>query len=213
MDQEAIIQYITDTFTGIEVLRPTDGPGAGDTFVFYDPQHNLDPAHRQPFATIVTKDYGGFDDASHLNRPDVFRLNIGVSRDTFRALFGPASSAESDQSTAYDFAALDRLMPHPVYAPQSFACSTQARTPSQPSGPCWPTPTPESPPGMPAVRPLPTEHRYIIVGGRMPVDREINRQPPPVCPLYKKPLYRTATGSCAGLPLTATPMPSAMRRP
>jgi len=122
MDQEAIIQYITDTFTGIEVLRPTDGPGAGDTFVFYDPQHNLDPAHRQPFATIVTKDYGGFDDASHLNRPDVFRLNIGVSRDTFRALFGPASSAESDQSTAYDFAALDRLMPHPVYAPQSFVC-------------------------------------------------------------------------------------------
>jgi len=45
-----------------------------------------------------------------------------VSRDTFRALFGPASSAESDQSTAYDFAALDRLMPHPVYAPQSFVC-------------------------------------------------------------------------------------------
>jgi len=87
-----------------------------------DPQRNLDPAHRLPFATIVTKDYGDFDDASHLNRPDVFRLNIGVSRDTFRALFGPAPSAESDQSTPYDFAAVDRLMPHPVYAPQSFVC-------------------------------------------------------------------------------------------
>jgi len=122
MDQEAIIQYITETFTGVEVVRPTDGPGAGDTFFFYDPQRNLDPAHRLPFATIVTKDYGDFDDASHLNRPDVFRLNIGVSRDTFRALFGPAPSAESDQSTPYDFAAVDRLMPHPVYAPQSFVC-------------------------------------------------------------------------------------------
>ncbi len=122
MDQEAIIQYITGTFTGIEVLRPTDGPGAGDTFVFYDPQHNLDPAHRQPFATIVTKDYGGFDDASHLNRPDVFRLNIGVSRDTFRALFSPPVGAQSDRGGTYDFAALDRLMPHPVYAPQSFVC-------------------------------------------------------------------------------------------
>jgi Family of unknown function (DUF6194) len=52
----------------------------------------------------------------------VFRLNIGVSRDTFRALFGPAPSAESDKSTTYDFAALDRLMPHPVYAPQSWVC-------------------------------------------------------------------------------------------
>ncbi len=122
MDQDAIIQYITDTFTGIEVVRPTDGPGAGDTFFFYDPQRNLDPAHRQPFATIVTKDYGAFDDASHLNRLDVFRLNIGVSRDTFRARFDPAPGAESDQSTPYDFAALDRLMPHPVYAPQSFVC-------------------------------------------------------------------------------------------
>ncbi len=122
MDQEAIVQYIEETFTGIEVLRPTDGPGASDTFFFYDPQHNLDPAHRQPFATIVTKDYGDFDNASHLNRPDVFRLNIGVSRDTFRALFGPAPGAESDQSTPYDFAAVDRLMPHPVYAPQSFVC-------------------------------------------------------------------------------------------
>jgi len=122
MDQDAVIQYITDTFTGIEVERPTDGPGAGDTFIFYDPQHNIDPTRRLPFATIVTKDYGGFNEASNLNRPDVFRLNIGVSRDTFCALFGPAPGAESDQSTPYDFAALDRLMPHPVYAPQSFVC-------------------------------------------------------------------------------------------
>ena len=53
MDQEAIIQYITDTFTGVEVLRPTDGPGAGDTFFFYDPQRNIDPAHRLPFATAL----------------------------------------------------------------------------------------------------------------------------------------------------------------
>src|SRR5918911_368955 len=122
MDQDAIIQYVTDTFTGVEVVRPTDGPGAGDTFFIYDPQHNLDPKRRFPFATIVTKDYGDFNNASQLNRPNVFRLNIGVSRDTFRALFGHASSAESDKSTPYDFAALDRLMPHPVYARQSRVC-------------------------------------------------------------------------------------------
>jgi Family of unknown function (DUF6194) len=122
MDQDAIIEYMTDTFTGIEVLRPSDGPGAGDTFFFYDPQRNIDPTRRLPFATIVTKDYGEFDNASNLDRPDVFRLNIGVSRDTFRALFGYAPGEESAERTDYDYAALDRLMPHPVYAPQSYVC-------------------------------------------------------------------------------------------
>jgi hypothetical protein len=122
MDPDAIIQYVTDTFTGVEVERPIDGPGASDTFIFYDPQRNLDPTRRMPFATIVTKDYGDFDNASHLDRPDVFRLNIGVSRDTFRALFGPPSGVEGDESPAYDYAALDRLLPHPVYAPQSWVC-------------------------------------------------------------------------------------------
>ncbi len=53
MDQDAIIQYITDTFTGIELLRPTDGPGAGDTFIYYDPQRDLDMSRSLPFATIV----------------------------------------------------------------------------------------------------------------------------------------------------------------
>ena len=122
MNQDAIIQYITDTFTGLDLLRPTDGPGAGDTFIYYDPQRNLDPARRMPFATIVTKDYGDFDNSSQLNRPDVFRLNIGVSRDTFRALFGYAPGEDDTTGADYDFAALDRLMPHPVYAPQAFVC-------------------------------------------------------------------------------------------
>jgi hypothetical protein len=122
VDQDAIILYIADTFMGVEVLRPTEGLGAGDTFFFYDPRRDLDPTHRLPFATIVAKDYGDFDNASNLDRPDVFRLNIGVGRDTFRALFGHPPTQDSTRSAGYDFAALDRLMPHPVYAPQSWVC-------------------------------------------------------------------------------------------
>jgi hypothetical protein len=122
MDQDAIIQYITDTFAGVEVLRPDDGPGAGDTFFFTASQRDVDPTRRQPFATIVTKDYGEFDNASQLDRPGVFRLNIGVSRETFQALFGYLPGKESAKSVEYDYAALDKVMPHPVYAPQSFVC-------------------------------------------------------------------------------------------
>ncbi|HLZ26230.1 MAG TPA: DUF6194 family protein [Chloroflexota bacterium] len=122
MDQDAIIQYVTDTFAGVEVQRPIDGPGAGDTFFFYDPQRNIDPRRRLPFATIVVKDYGDFDNTSHLDRPEVFRLNIGVSRDTFRARFGNPPAEDSPADSGHDFAALDRLMPHPVYARQAWVC-------------------------------------------------------------------------------------------
>jgi hypothetical protein len=125
MDQDSIIQYIVDTFAGVEVVTGTEGIAAGDTFFMYDPDRKLDPKRKFPFATIVTKDYGDFDCASNLNRPGVFRLNIGVSGDTYRSLFGPQPSppgAGGVVDTGHDFTALDRLLPHPVYAPQSWVC-------------------------------------------------------------------------------------------
>ena len=112
MDQAAITAYIAETCLGTDVVTGTEGIAAGDTFFIYDPDRNLQDKQRFPFATIVTKDYGDFDNASNLNREGVFRLNVGVSRETFRSLFG-------DDGT-YDFAALDRLMPHPVYGRQSW---------------------------------------------------------------------------------------------
>jgi hypothetical protein len=116
MDREAIIQYISATFAGVDVLRPADGAGAGDTFFIYDPDRNLEPKQQLPFVTIVTKDYGDFDKQSNLDRPGVFRLNIGVRRPTFQSLFGGAAAP------THDYATLDQLMPHPVYAPQSWVC-------------------------------------------------------------------------------------------
>jgi hypothetical protein len=114
MDQAAIIEYIAQTFPGVEVVTGDAGIGAGDTFFFYDPQRNTDPTRRIPFATIVTKDYGDFDNKSNLNRPDVFRLNIQVGRATLHSLFNDGET--------FDYAALDQLLPHPVYAPQGFMC-------------------------------------------------------------------------------------------
>ncbi len=114
MDQAAITAYIAETGPGIDVVTGTEGIAAGDTFFIYDPDRNLQDKQRFPFATIVTKDYGDFDNASNLSREGVFRLNVGVSRETFRSLFG--------DDLAYDFTALDRLMPHPVYGRQSWVC-------------------------------------------------------------------------------------------
>jgi hypothetical protein len=112
VDQATIVAYVSERFPGVDVLMPTEGPGAGDTFFIYDPERNLQGADQFPFATLVTKDYGDFDRASNLDQPSVYRLNVGVGRETFRSLF--PTEAE------HDFAALDRLMLHPVYGPQSW---------------------------------------------------------------------------------------------
>jgi hypothetical protein len=130
MNEDAIAQYIADTFDGVDVVVASRESGApevawGDTFFFYNPDPTLPPNRRLPFATIVTKDYGEFDRASDLNRPGVFRLNIGVSKQTYRSLFGSQTSpsgAGDRAESGYDFAALDRVLPHPVYAPQSWVC-------------------------------------------------------------------------------------------
>ena len=114
MDQAAITAYIAETCPGANVVTGTEGIAAGDTFFIYDPDRNLPDKQQLPFATIVTKDYGDFDNASNLNRAGVFRLNVGVSRATFRSFFGAAGT--------YDFTALDRLMPHPVYGRQAWVC-------------------------------------------------------------------------------------------
>ena len=64
VDQSTIVQYITDTFAGVDVVVGADGIAAGDTFFSYDPNLDLEPQRRMPFATIVTKDYGEFDCSS-----------------------------------------------------------------------------------------------------------------------------------------------------
>src|SRR5262245_52682373 len=129
MDEASITQYIVDTFAGVDVVHPEacGGPAIawGDTFFIYDPERNLEAKYRFPFATIVTKDYADFDCASNLNRPGVFRLNIGVSKDTYRSWFGsqePSPGPSGVVNTGHDFSALDQIMPHPVYAPQSWIC-------------------------------------------------------------------------------------------
>jgi hypothetical protein len=100
-DPESIHQYIVETFRGVDVVSIE-----GATFYSLDAEK-----HFPNFATIVTTD--DFDEGSPSNlmaRPDVFRLNIGVSRETFERLVGSPDAPQYDQ--------LDRLVPHPVYAQQ-----------------------------------------------------------------------------------------------
>jgi hypothetical protein len=72
---------------------------------------SLNESHWPNFATIVTTDEHDMGSRSNLSaRPEVFRLNIGVGNATFQRLVG--------SMTDPDYASLDQVLPHPVYAKQ-----------------------------------------------------------------------------------------------
>ena len=98
-DPDEITEWITSTYPETVVAT-----ALGATFF------SLDEKHWPNFATIVTTDEHDMGEPSNLARPGVFRLNIGVGKETFERLVG--SVAEPD------YAALDQVLPHPVYAKQ-----------------------------------------------------------------------------------------------
>ncbi|HEY6013384.1 MAG TPA: DUF6194 family protein [Candidatus Limnocylindrales bacterium] len=98
-DPEAITQVIRERYPETFVAE-----ALGATFF------SLDERHWPNFATIVTTDEHDDGAPSDLARPGVFRLNIGVGRETFERLVGSAGTP--------DYAAFDRILPHPVYAKQ-----------------------------------------------------------------------------------------------
>jgi hypothetical protein len=106
MTETDLTHYLLTAFPGVETSE-----NFGYIFFFYGSDRML------PFATLIAAD-NEYDHISNLDRPGVFRLNLGVSRATFQNLFGP----DKVDVSAYDYTALDTFMPHPEYAAQSFLC-------------------------------------------------------------------------------------------
>jgi Family of unknown function (DUF6194) len=106
VDASEIVDYIMKTFPEVETTN-----AYGYDMFFYRTDRKLS------FATLISSDYD-YDHISNLNRPGVFRLNIGVSKKTFQSLFG----TDEVNINQYDFTALDVIMPHPEYAQYHFIC-------------------------------------------------------------------------------------------
>jgi hypothetical protein len=94
-----IASWITTTYPDTVIAE-----AMGATFF------SLDERHWPNFATIVTTDEHDLGSPSDLGRRGVYRLNIGVGKATFERLAGTL--------TEPDYAAIDRIIPHPVYAKQ-----------------------------------------------------------------------------------------------
>ena len=106
MNESAVVDYIINKFPNVETT--TD---YGYKMFFYSSDRKLS------FATLISSDYD-YDHISNLDRPGVYRLNIGVSKQTFQSLFGTDKVNVED----YDFTALDVIMPHPEYAQYHYIC-------------------------------------------------------------------------------------------
>jgi hypothetical protein len=122
---EADIMQFAASLPGVDVLTASESNGApevawGDSFFYYDPARDIPADRRFPFATIVTKDYPGFDEASNISRDSIFRLNISVGRGRFEELLGYPPAQHAEHETGFDYAAIDTVIPHPVYAKQAW---------------------------------------------------------------------------------------------
>lgn len=106
IDETFITNYIKSTFENVETAV-----NLGYTFFFYRDDH------MHAFATIASTG-NEYEKISNLDRSGVYRLNLGVSRETFQSLFG---KGKIDLSI-YDFTTLDTIMPHPDYSSQHFLC-------------------------------------------------------------------------------------------
>lgn len=103
MTQEEVEAFVA----GLENVQREESFGYRFFFVGDD--------HRLPFVTTLDADYP-YDNRSNLDREGVFRVNIGLSRETFRALVGGLDPE------GVDFSVLNAFLPHPDYAAQHFIC-------------------------------------------------------------------------------------------
>jgi hypothetical protein len=99
-DPEAITRTILEAYPATDVVT-----AMGATFFSLDSDK-----HWPNYATIVTTDEHDEGAPSHLARTGALRLNLGVGRATFERLVGSVGDP--------DYAAFDRVLPHPVYAKQ-----------------------------------------------------------------------------------------------
>jgi len=93
---------------GLPGVRRVENEEYGYTFFFAGDEQML------PFVSIATADNEG-DDVSNLAREGVFRVNIGLGRETYEGLGLP-------DAAGVDYSALNVLLPHPHYARQHYVC-------------------------------------------------------------------------------------------
>ncbi len=118
MTSDNIIKYCLENFDGVVLVSSW-----GERGIFYNPDGKL---KRGIYILTIKEKDGDNDKASKLDRDGIYRVNTGVRRETFEIMFGtvpgrPCKGGVVDMN--YDFTAVDRIMPHPVYGWMGWICA------------------------------------------------------------------------------------------
>lgn len=119
---EQVIQRVLGQYRGL-----VQNTNWGERGLFYNPGNVLPKG--KYMLTFKEKD-GKNDSSSNLNRNDIYRLNLKISKDTFIKKFDSVPSRPpaggtiglQDAFKKYDFTELDKVMPHPVYGWMTWIC-------------------------------------------------------------------------------------------
>jgi hypothetical protein len=90
----------------------------GDHFFYCAPDGQV-PRNRQPYATIITKNYPD-DTGSRLDERGRWRLNIHVGATTFTDLVGHPPGERNGSGAEHS--TTDTFLPHPLYGAYGWVC-------------------------------------------------------------------------------------------
>ena len=117
MTADEIINYCLKNLKDVVLVKSW-----GEKGIFYNPENKL---KRGVYILTVKEKDGENDSSSDLNRDGVYRVNLGVRKQTFIDKFKivptrPPKGGIVDMK--FDFSAINEIMPHPVYGWMSWIC-------------------------------------------------------------------------------------------
>ncbi len=117
MKAEEILDYCLENLEDTVLVESW-----GEKGIFYNPENKL---KRGIYILTIKEKDGDNDKGSTLDRDGIYRVNLGVRKETFLNMFTavpkrPAKGCVVDMD--YDFTQTDKIIPHPVYAWMSWIC-------------------------------------------------------------------------------------------
>ncbi|MCI8809419.1 MAG: hypothetical protein HFF84_04690 [Oscillibacter sp.] len=117
MTPSAILNYCLKNLDGTVL-----GNSWGEQGIFYNPDGKL---KRGIYVLTIKEKDGDHDKSSKLDRKDIYRVNLGVRKNTFSKMFGPIPKRPDKGGIVnmdYDFTLTNTFLPHPVYAWMGWIC-------------------------------------------------------------------------------------------